>query len=145
MRQVTTLIASTIVLALAGAAFAELGGSVGEHSRQALPLVNGPRKSGLKISGHVKGLYPGASSQLTVKVKNRFPFALRVRSIWAVAGDGARFCSGENLRVRGRRRPLRIPAHRSRRVDLGIALASTASSFCQGARFPLRFGARASR
>lgn len=140
MRRTSTLLIGICVLALAATAYAGL-------SRSALGrgAALGGRDSRLLLSGHVGGLYPGARMRLRVRLRSRLPFAVKVRSIRARIGDAGSGCSRGNLRVRSYRGHMRIPPHGSKRAALRIEMSSGAPVACQGARFPVRFKARATR
>jgi hypothetical protein len=138
MRPASTFVATVIALALAGVAFAGLGGSFGHHRRSS-------PKAGLKVSGHVGGLYPGAIKPFRVRVKSDYPFPIRVRSLRAVIFDAALGCSRSELSVTSFSGRLTLAPHGSRRLNLLASMSPSAMNACQGAVFPLRFKARASR
>lgn len=140
MRWTSTALVVLCVLALSGAA-RTLPSLLGAEGAAA---VSG-RGPWLRVSGHVSGLYPGVRKRLPVRVANRFPFPVRLRSIGARIGDAGPGCSRRNLSVRRYRGRLPISPHRSRRAVLWIAMAVAAPLACEGARFPIRFGARATR
>jgi hypothetical protein len=143
IRPATTFVATALALALAGWAFASLGGSLGHESSVSLPGLF-PR-SGLKVSGYVDGLYPGVAKSLPVGVKNRYSFRIRVRRIRPVVSDAGFGCSKANLSVSGFAGRLKVPPRRSRWVALQASMPLSATNRCQGAVFPLRFRARATR
>jgi hypothetical protein len=142
MRAASTFLASIVALALAGGAYVKLT-EIGDRHANGSPPTS--RHRGLKVSGHIEGLYPGASEVLPVKVKSRLPFRVRVRSIRTVVADAGPSCSAANLQVPGYTGRLKIRPRRSRRVNLRIAMPATAADACEGASFPLRFRARATR
>jgi hypothetical protein len=144
MRAASTFLASIVALALAGAAYVKLTDVGDRHANGSSP-TSGHRGSGLKVLGHIEGLYPGVTEVLPVKVKSRLPFRVRIRSIRTVVDDAGPSCSAANLRVPGYTGRLKIRPRRSRRVNLRIAMPAAAADACQGASFPLRFRARATR
>jgi hypothetical protein len=136
---ITALVLITGAIAYGAIGHADRGPNAGH------PTAVAKEQSGLRLTGHVNGLYPGAASTLRVKIRNPFAFRVTVRRVRAHAGTASAGCGRENLVVgwfRGRRR---IPAHRSRRVRLPITMIAAAPDACQGGRFPLRYTARAVR
>jgi hypothetical protein len=136
MRAGSQVIASVVALALASAAFAAIGGGTAHHR-------SASSKPGLKVSGHIDGLYPGAVKPLPVKLKSNYPFPIRVRSVRARISDGGFGCPKEKLAVTRWTGLLRVRPHSSRHIALQAALSPSALNACQGAVFPLRFKARA--
>jgi hypothetical protein len=133
-----TYLALAIALMAGISAFAALAAT---HTG---PPGHGPK--GLRVSGHVTDLYPGARKRMRVKVSNPFDHAVKVRSVRArVRAVSRRLCSRGSLVVSRSRRPLSIPAHRARRVWLGVFMRAEARDSCQGAKFKLRFRTSASR
>jgi hypothetical protein len=137
MRPATTFVASVLVLALAGAAFAGLTkGGQGRTSSH---------KSGLKVSGRVEGLYPGAVQPLPVRVRSRYPYPIRIRQVHAKVSDANFGCPKEKLSVTSWRGRVKVRPGRSRLIPLQVLLSPTALDPCQGATFPLKFKARATK
>jgi hypothetical protein len=95
----------------------------------------------LHVSGHIAGLYPGASRQMRVRVRNGSDHPVRLRLVRARVQSASPFCRRSNLIVRRSRRRLRIPAYRNRWIRLRVTMPSTAPDGCQGATFRLRFRA----
>jgi hypothetical protein len=96
----------------------------------------------LEASGHVRGLYPGATERMPVLVRNRNSHPVRVRWVGATSRDARPGCSRRELVVRPSRRRVVIPARAARTVTIGIGLRATAPNACEGARWPLRLLAR---
>ncbi len=93
----------------------------------------------LSLSGHVVGLYPGASHRMTILVRNRGRRPVRLRWITTHVGAANARCSGENVKVapyHGRRR---IAAGRSIHVNVAVLMKRGSPSGCQGGTFPLSF------
>jgi hypothetical protein len=94
-------------------------------------------RSRLVLSGSVKGLYPGATAKLRVKVRNRYGFRLRVTSVTVTPKDASKACRKGNVafaRFIGR---LLVPAHKVRFVTLKATMARKAPNACKGATFRL--------
>jgi len=140
MRRLIPYLIIAALLAGSVVAYGELA-SPGTHSPTA--KAAGKNSHRLRVHGHIQGLYPGAAQRLRVKVRNGYRRDIVVRKVRAIVGDGGPGCTRQNLwtkRFRGHRR---IRAHKSRRVSLPIGMQAGAPQACQGARFPLRFRARA--
>lgn len=145
MKRTAISLIGICLLALASVAYADLSRSDSSRQGGGSISASGDRGSRLKISGHVDGLFPGARTRLRLRVKNRLPVAVVLRSIRTTVSDGAPGCSGRNLSVARYRGSLRIAAHRSRRVRVRVAMSGSAPDSCQAARFPLRYTGRATR
>jgi hypothetical protein len=139
-----------IALASGAVAYGAFGGS--HADRVAGPRAfaeDGPR---VKLSGHVKGLYPGGRGRMRVTVRNPFRHAVQVRWVVARVKDAGPSCSRHSLvtrRSKGLRpvrgggwRHTRIAPHSARRVGVRVRMRRSAPDACQRARFPLRFRAR---
>lgn len=99
----------------------------------------------LRVTGSVAGLFPGVTKRLPVRIRNRRPFAVAVRSISVRVGAGGRGCPGRVVRVRPFHGRLVVAAGKQRNVTLRITMVRTAAQACRGARFALRFRAVARR
>ena len=93
----------------------------------------------MKISGFAGQLYPGARSNLRVKVENGSGRAIAVTRIWARAGSGAAGCSERTLRIGGFTGRRLVGADRTWRLRIPIAMRTWTGDACQGARYPLVF------
>jgi hypothetical protein len=131
-------------LALAVAVAALLAGAVLAYAE--ISTRSGPDPAGVSkrihLRGQVKGLYPGESKTLRVRIKNESGIPLIARRMDTrvrAAGPG---CNPSNLAVGKLRRHRLIPPHRQRRVAVQVAMLPKAPEACQAAKFPLRFNAR---
>jgi hypothetical protein len=106
-------------------------------------VAGGESSSSLLVSGHVTGLYPGASKLMRVSVRNGLGHAVELRWVRATVLDAGPECSRENLVAQPNRQHVPIEPHRTRALRLRISMRSRASNACQGATFPLRFRAQA--
>jgi hypothetical protein len=102
-----------------------------------------PAQVRVRLSGHVAGLYPGATRLLSVKIRNPYKRRMRIVSLRARVRGPRRACTKWNLDVRPFRGWLVIPPRRTRIARLRVRMPSTAAQECCGARFPLVFTARA--
>jgi hypothetical protein len=127
-----------------------LAGSVVAYGELARPDTPSPTAEAagrsshqLHVRGHVQGLYPGAAQRMRVGVRNGYPHDVVLRKVSAIVRDGGPGCARQNLWTRRFRGNRRITAHHSRSIRIAIGLQIGAPEACQGARFPLRFRARA--
>jgi hypothetical protein len=101
----------------------------------------------LKItSNRVTGLYPGATKQLVLTLRNRTHRRLAVRRIrirnvsTTKAGCTA---SSSNLAIQQPARPtLRLRPGSQRRITVPISMPNSVADACQGAVFKLRYSAQ---
>jgi hypothetical protein len=131
----TRLLAGALVAALALALAVA-------HSRADDSVLTSSRGGAFTIRGHVLGLYPGGKTRLTLTIRNRNAFAIKVRSI-RVKVANASGCSRSNVVVRRFRGSLRVAAGKTRRLRLPISMRRAAPDACMGARFPLRYTGKA--
>jgi hypothetical protein len=136
MRASKLLILIALLLAGVGIARAALPGPAGSAA------ARGGSTGALRITGSVDGLYPGATVPFRVRIENRLPRPVLVRSVRVRVGTAAAGCDRRLLRVPAARPRLRIGPRAARRVRLRATLAAAAGDACQGASFPLRFRAR---
>lgn len=144
-----------VAILLSGAALVSAAVSGSDERR---PLESGPpqsradgapgrassqRVARLKLSGHVDGLYPGASKRLSVEVRNSSPIAVVVTAIRTSVGDAGPGCPGANVTVPVKRLSDKVPARSSLAVRLRARMSGAAPDACQQGRFPLRFRASA--
>jgi hypothetical protein len=94
------------------------------------------------MKGNAKGLFPGATKRLPVKVTNPNKFAIKVTRITVrVKPDRSRLsCSPKTyMRATKLTRSIRVPRRSSSTAKLRITMLSAAPNACRGAVFPLRF------
>ena len=96
-----------------------------------------------RISGHVTGLYPGATGRFKVEIHNPGRMPVLVRTLTAEVGAPGAGCAGGHLRIGAERLRLAIPPRASATARMTAAMAPRAPDGCQFARFPLRFAATA--
>jgi hypothetical protein len=142
MKIKTLSLALLATLATGALAYAALTGG---HASPAPPR----EPAGLRVEGHVTGLYPARHKPVWVHVRNPFDRRARVRWIRTRVLDVGPDCSQDNIAPRrsrglrqlksGRWRHVKIPPHQTRRVRVRLRMRERAPDGCQGARFPLRF------
>jgi hypothetical protein len=125
-------VAIGLVLVLAASGAVQRSDEAARKGRQHLSL---------RVSGGVRGLYPGARLRLRLKVRNTRGFPIRVVSLKVRVGNASRGCRRRQLRIGRFHRALVVPAHRSRRAALPVTMLRSAPDACKGAVFPLRFRA----
>jgi hypothetical protein len=145
MRAKATYLLVAITLASCGVAYAAL--SDGRDGNAARPAkASYASASDVRVSGHVKGLFPGARKGLRLKVRNGSRRWAIVRAVKADVTSGAGDCSPRYLSTvpKNLRYP-RIRPHKTRRIGVRIRMWPGAPDACQGVRLPLRFKVRAGR
>ena len=96
--------------------------------------------------GPLRGLFPGGSEKLVLKVTNPNSFRIVVRSITVDAEDAGDDCVASNLITRDYvGPPVGVPKNGIRRVSVEISMRRNSSDGCQGATFPLVFGGTATK
>ena len=97
----------------------------------------------LRLSGHVRGLYPGARKRFPVTVRNPGSAPVVVTLVRARVGDADAGCGGGNVRIPDERTRTLVQPRSSTKVRMDARMSSDAPDACQHGRFPLRFHARA--
>lgn len=150
-RRAWPLLAAAAVLASAAMVSAAVGGAESEVVAEA-PADDGSWSPGdaatgrapvLRVSGHVRGLYPGARKRFRVRVRNLGGRDLVLGEVLTEVGDAGPECGGENVRISEPELERAVPARGSARVRLRAAMARDAPDACQRARFPLEFSVSA--
>ncbi len=97
------------------------------------------------MSGGVRGLVPGVSSQLDVVVSNPSGVKLNVTSIRVTARDAGPQCVSTDLSTEDFEGSIVVEAHSSTSVTLPVELSADAPTACRRQVFPLSFVGRAER
>ncbi|MGZ8572154.1 MAG: hypothetical protein ACXWW5_08015 [Actinomycetota bacterium] len=98
-----------------------------------------------RVTGTVKGLYPGERLVLRTKVKNPFGFAIVVERVRAKVTSPVAACPRSAVKIEAWRGSRIVKAHGTRRVALRITMRRTAPDACQGVRFALSYTGKATR
>jgi hypothetical protein len=136
-----------ILLGIAGAGVAahELHSPPPPTGVQMVASTKGFRLSGLPV----RGLYPGVTRPMTVKIKNPYAFSIKVPKVKAKVASTTSVpgCGGvaANLRVKAPKGALVIPKRRTKSLVLQIVMPSTVANACQGAAFRITVSARAKK
>jgi hypothetical protein len=140
MKRLATTVATIAILVGGGVTYAALAGG---HGIRPLGIAAGHHRAHkIGVRGHLTGLYPGVRMPLPARVKNRYPFAVKVRSIRTRVRRASPGCPRRAVKVRRYRGHVRVRAHRARRVGLRIRMRPATPDACQGTTFQLRFKAR---
>jgi hypothetical protein len=114
-------------------------------SRQTGRAATSSSSGTFRIAGSIRGLYPGASARLVLTVINSHHFGIVVTSISTTVGRPKARCVASNLTVHRFSGQLKVPASRSAKVSVSVALSRRAPNACQGAAFPLTYSGLARR
>jgi hypothetical protein len=142
MKRTAIAIAIVAVLAAGGASYAALGGG---HVHGPNPWVSasGDHSSKIKVSGHVKGLYPGRERRLRVGVRNGYRSVITVKSVTATVKRASSGCPKGTISTTPYEGRGKIRAHRTKPLTIRVKMRRSAPDACQGTKFKLRFKARA--
>ena len=94
-----------------------------------------------KLSGSVRGLYPGGLGHVAVTVHNPYRKTLRLRALRVLVRRARPGCPASVLRLKPFRGYLDVRPRRSRKVWVAVRMIPSAGNACRGARFPLSFRA----
>jgi hypothetical protein len=138
-----------VALAVLVVSACALGFGADRPSRvEAVPLLTVTARRQFSITARAKGLFPGATRPLRVRVRNPFRRPIKVTAIRvSVKPDPRRpLCRPRRyIRTTKMKRPLTIRAGHSRGRRLRITMLRRAPDGCQGAVFRLRLEGRATR
>jgi len=96
----------------------------------------------LRVRAQIRGLYPGRSAYLWVRVRNTGDGPVVLTLVRTRVRDASQECAASNLRVHRFRGGRWIPAHGLVRVRVRVRMSPDAADACQGVRFPLTLHAR---
>ena len=142
--RLSAIILCVLTLVSGAVAYAALGPD-GNDAADRAAAAGANARFELRVKGHVNGLYPGSSSQLTARVSNRSSTRVVVRRLRAKVGSAAVDCGPENVTITSFRGHRRVPPHATRRIRLATAMSPDPADACQGARFPLRYQVKVAR
>jgi len=97
------------------------------------------------ISGSVKGLYPGATLSLKLRVANHESFKIAVTSIVTTVHDASANCPASDLSVAAFSGQLFVPASGTAAVHVAAHMSHAAGNVCQGVTFPLTYVGHATK
>ncbi len=96
-----------------------------------------------RVRGSVRGISPGHTVVMKVKIRNRYDFPIRVKRVRAKPIPRRISCPADFLRIRDWRGSKRIRPHSVKRVRLRVRLKPSAPNACRGARWILVYAGRA--
>ena len=140
------LLSILLMLGIAGAGVA----AHEHHSPSATGLQMVASTKGFRLSGRpVRGLYPGVTRPMTVKIKNPYAFSIKVPKVRATVAATTTVpgCAGvaSNLTVKAPKGALVIPKRKTKSLVLQIVMPSTVANVCQGAAFKITLSGRAKK
>jgi hypothetical protein len=95
----------------------------------------------MHLSGRVRGLFPGASKQMRVIVRNPTLVRIVLMRVRARAQD-VPGCPGSYVRIRPYRGTRPVPPRGRIVIRMRVRLSPVTPDTCQRARLPIRFRAR---
>lgn len=95
-----------------------------------------------KISGHVKGLYPGKAAKLVTTLRNPNPTGIRVTLIKAKVAS-APGCPAKNIKITPFKGKRYIGSGHTVKVKLKITMKAKAPNGCQGDKLRLKYHGKA--
>ncbi len=110
----------------------------------ASPIMKGTAPS-FRVTGTVRGLYPGEHVALRAKVRNPYAFAIVVERVRAKVSSPVAACPRSAVKIKAWRGSRRVKAHAIVRVALPFTMRRTAPDACQGVRFALSYTGKATR
>lgn len=98
-----------------------------------------------RVRGSIRGVYPGHTAVMKVKIRNRYDFPIRIKLVRAKPIAKRLSCPADYLRIRDWRGNKHISPNSVRKVRLRVRLKPTAPNACRGARWTLVYAGRAIR
>jgi hypothetical protein len=141
------LLSAAVVLAAAAGVAAHVAVPGPAHGQGRMVLIASVRHAVSVTSTPVTGLYPGATRTLALRIKNTYPYPVKITAVKTrVAAATTRpGCAGTrtNLLISHRGGALSVKPNKTANVVMTVVMPSTAEDACQGATFKLAFTARA--
>ena len=106
-------------------------------------LASTSRTPRFTVKGKVKGLYPGSSKPLTLRITNPNAAPIAVKLVTVKVRSTTVSCPSSAVKATKFHGNKRIGAHRTAKVKLKIRMKATTPDACQGARFRLIYGGKA--
>jgi hypothetical protein len=99
------------------------------------------------VAGRAKGLFPGGSKILKLKVRNPMPYWIKVKLLTVTVGKPSKpGCKRGWLQIKREITPrVKVADEAVARVTVTAKLSREAGDACQGARWPLRYDGTAVR
>ena len=137
-RSIAALLAVAAVMGAGVAAYAALGGA----DRGALPRAASIEPSPVRVTGNVENLFPGVTTALPIRVRNRTDGPVRLRWVRAIVGEPTAGCDPRYLQAARIDPRVRIPRRGRIDLEMPITLSNEAPDGCQDAIFPFLYRTR---
>ncbi len=99
----------------------------------------GPRGPAFRIRGHVAALYPGATTRMTVRVRNLEAFRIVVRTVTATVERPSPGCPAGAVKVKPWKSRVKVAPGGVVRLRMRVRMRRDAPNACLGARWPIAF------
>jgi hypothetical protein len=137
-RSITALFALVVVMGASVAAYGALGGA----DRGPLPRAASIEPSPVRVTGNVENLFPGVTTPLPIRVRNRTDGPVRLQWVRAIVGEPSAGCDPSYLQAARIDPHRRIPPRGSIDLVMPLTLSSEAPDGCQDAIFPFLYRTR---
>jgi hypothetical protein len=143
------LLSTAVVLAAAAGVASHVAASGAAPDRARMELIASVKHAVSVTSTPVTGLYPGATRSLTLRIKNTYPYPVKITAVKTKIAGGTNRpgCTGtrSNLLVSHRGGAFAIKPKMTMAVIMTVVMPATVNNACQGATFKITFTARAVR
>lgn len=95
------------------------------------------------VKGKVKGLYPGSSKPLKLRLTNPNDAPIAVKLVTVKVRSTTVSCPSSAIKATKFKGNKRIGAHRTAKIKVKIRMKATTPDACQGAKFRLIYGGKA--
>lgn len=106
-------------------------------------LASTARAPRFSVKGKVKGLYPGVTKPLKLRITNPNSRPITVKLVTVKVRSTTPGCPSSAIKAKRFKGSKKVAAHRSAKVKVKIRMKPTTPDACQGARFRLRYGGKA--
>jgi len=143
------LLSTAVVLAAAAGVASHVAASGASPDRGRMELIASVQHTVSVTAAPVTGLYPRASKNLTLQVKNTYPYPVKITALKTKIAPATNRagCAGTrtNLIVSHKGGAFTIKPKKSSPVIMTVVMPGTVVDACQGATFKITFTARAVR
>jgi hypothetical protein len=106
-------------------------------------LATAARAPHFTVKGKVKGLYPGSSKPLKLRLTNPNDAPIAVKIVTVKVRSTTVSCPSSAIKATKFKGTKRIGAHRTAKIKVKIRMKATTPDACQGAKFRLIYGGKA--
>jgi hypothetical protein len=143
------LLSTAVVLAAAAGVASHVAASGASPDRGQMELIASVKHAVSVTATPLAGLYPGASKNLTLQIKNTYAYSVKITAIKTKVASATNRpgCAGvpTNLSVNMHRGAITVKPKKAAAVVMTVVMPPTVVDACQGATFKLTFTARAVR